>query len=294
MEFDIINEYFNWKNPDKSIILGVGDDCGIFQNPHKMIISTDTFIEGVHFFKGASPADIAYKALAVNLSDIAAMGGVPKYFNLAISLPDINKNWLAEFSKSLQTLANDFNVSLIGGDTTKGCLSITITIIGECEHPLLRSGAKVGDSIFVSGELGGAKLALEQIKKQPTSKEIIDIFALQQLNRPLPQVELGQKIATQNGGKNYANSCIDISDGLVADLGHILKASGVGANLDSSLIPIFNHSNLDYALYGGDDYQLCWTGKHNDFGIKIGKITQCKEFKIDNQVLSNSGGYKHF
>jgi thiamine-monophosphate kinase len=289
MEFNIIDKYFNWKNQDKTIIKSVGDDCAVLnncqKNPKKLIISTDTFIEGVHFFKDTSPSDIAYKSLAVNLSDVSSMGGTPKYFTLNLTLPNFDENWLQKFSKSLKNLADDFNVNLIGGDTTKGNLSITITIIGECENPLMRNGARVGDSIFVSGELGGAKLALEQIKAGKNPNKL----ALQKLNKPFPRVELGQKIS--------ANSCIDISDGLVSDLSHILKSSGVGANLQSANIPVFKGSNLEYALYGGDDYELCWTGKNSDFGIKIGEITTDKTtnktLKLDNKIIEVKG-YNHF
>lgn len=282
MEFNIIDKYFNWKNADKTIIKGVGDDCAIFKNSANLVISTDTLIEGVHFFKNTNAGDIAYKSLAVNLSDIASMGGIPKYFTLNLTLPNFDEKWLNNFSNSLKNLANAFNVSLIGGDTTKGNLSITITIIGECENPMLRSFAKVGDGIFVSGDLGGAKLALEQIKSGETPNRL----ALEKLNRPIPQIKLGQKI--------IANSCIDISDGLVADLGHILKQSGVGANLESRKIPIFKGSNLDYGLYGGDDYELCWTGKNSDYGIKIGEITKDKELKIDGKIIDKNKGYLHF
>jgi thiamine-monophosphate kinase len=282
MEFNIINEYFNWKISDKTIIAGVGDDCAILKNPHTLVVSTDTLNEGVHFFKNTSATHIAYKALAVNLSDIAAMGGDPKYFTLNLTLPIIDKNWLTDFSGSLKNLADEFNVSLIGGDTTKGALSITITIIGECEKPIQRSGAQVGDSIFVSGALGGAKLALESIK----NSQKVSQSALKELYTPVPQVELGKKI--------IANSCIDISDGLVADLGHILTQSGVGAVLQSKKIPIFSGSNLEYALYGGDDYHLCWTGTNSQFGIKIGEITQDTQFKIDDTLLQHHHGYNHF
>lgn len=288
MEFNIIDKYFNWKTVDKDIIKAVGDDCAVFQNSNKLVISTDTFIENVHFFANTSASDIAYKALAVNLSDIAAMGAKPKYFTLNLTLPKIDESWIDEFSTSLKNLANEFNVSLIGGDTTKGDLSITITIIGECENPLLRSSAKVGDGVFVSGELGGAKLGLEQIKQGKTP----DKLALKKLNRPQPQIELGLQL------RGIATSCIDISDGLVQDLGHILEQSNVGANIESGKIPVFSGSNLEYALYGGDEYRLCFTASvHQVKEIKnitqIGEINNSNIFTLDNKPVKIQG-YNHF
>lgn len=288
MEFNIINKYFNWKADDKTIITAIGDDCAVLKNPNKLAISTDTFTEGVHFFANTAASDIAYKALAVNLSDIAAMSGVPKYFTLNLTLPHIDEDWISEFSTSLKNLANTFNVSLIGGDTTKGNLSITITIIGECESPVLRSGAKAGDGIFVSGELGGAKLALEQIKQGKTPNKL----ALERLNLPKPQIDLGFSL------KGIATSCIDISDGLVQDLAHILEQSGVGANLNSSDIPIFTDSSLKNALYGGDEYELCWTANVNKVkSIKnitqIGEINDSKILTLDNKPIKIQG-YNHF
>ena len=288
MEFNIINKYFTWEFNDKSVINSVGDDCAVIKNTKQLTISTDTFIEGVHFFKNTPAKLIAYKALAVNLSDLAAMGSKPKYFTLALTLPNLEHKWLQEFSNSLKKLAQEFDISLIGGDTTKGKLSITITVIGEGESLLRRSGAKVGDSIFVSGDLGGAKLALQQIK----SKQKIKKNALKKLQKPLPRIELGVLL------NSIATSCIDISDGLIADLSHILKQSKVGAEINSKQIPIFKGSNLEYALYGGDDYQLCFTAnlkevKHILDISKIGEITNGDNLRIDGEINTQSG-YLHF
>lgn len=288
MEFDIIAQYFQWQTTDKSIIQAVGDDCAIIQNPQKLIISTDTLVAGVHFFYDAQPKDIAYKALMVNLSDIAAMGGVPKYFTLNLTLPEVNNKWLQYFAQSLQDVAKKYNISLIGGDTTKGALSITITIIGEAETPILRSGARVGDGIFVSGVLGGAALALEQLQQHNTPTPA----SLKRLLRPTARLILGQELST------LATSCIDISDGLTQDLSHILHASQMGADLWSKEIPLFAGSTLEHALYGGDDYELCFTAPvdsvaHIDDITHIGMVNNSNFLTVDGTPLTPQG-YQHF
>ncbi len=259
-EFDLIEKYFNWKNLE-SDILGVGDDCALISiDAHQQIAtSVDTLIEDVHFPKNTSPKDIAYKALAVNLSDLAAMGATPKYFTLALTLPEFNEYWLQEFSGSLKSLSSQYNIALVGGDTTKGKLSITINATGVVSQntAMLRSGAQVGDYIFVSNTLGDAALAWHQLQqgKEP-SKGL-----LQQFNRPQPQVELGKVLV------DIANSCIDISDGLEQDLSHILNSSNVGARINISDLPLsdelitYIENSYDWCLplSGGDDYELCFT-----------------------------------
>ena len=225
-EFQLIQKYFNWPLTDPTIELGVGDDAAIFNldSVYQLVTSTDTLLEGVHFFKDASPEDIAYKALAVNLSDIAAMGAIAKYFTLAITLPKLDEIWLKNFSLSLRETSKKYNVSLIGGDTTRGPLNITITMMGVVEKSkaIKRSGANNGDNIYISGEIGDAALCLKKINEgeQPDKTEIV------KLNRPIPRLNLGHAL---NG---IASSCIDISDGLEQDLSHIIKASKVGAIID--------------------------------------------------------------
>lgn len=280
-EFDLIQKYFGWG-------VDIGDDCAIISLPEKGITSIDTLIQGVHFFANTTPADIAYKALAVNLSDIAAMGGVPKYFTLALSLPNIDEKWLDEFCVSLKNIAQQYNVSLVGGDTTKGDLSISISIMGYAKKPLLRSGAKVGDGVFVSGDLGGAALALEALKnnKIPNNK------ALKKLNRPIPRLNLGQRL------NPIANACIDISDGLTQDLSHILNRSNVGAEIQADKIPIFPKASMAQALGGGDDYELCFTGDISRIralqGVyQIGIITQKMGLRIDGK-LTKPQAFQHF
>ena len=307
-EFELIQNYFNWPLSDSTIELGIGDDAAIFDldSGYQLVTSTDTLSEGVHFFKDTSPEDIAYKSLAVNLSDIAAMGATAKYFTLAITLPKLDETWLEHFSKSLKEASKKYNVSLIGGDTTRGALNITITMMGVVEKSkaIKRSGARHGDNIYVSGEIGDAALCLKKINagERPHKAELI------KLNRPIPRIELGSAL------KGIANSCIDISDGLEQDLSHIIKASKVGAMVAIQELPLsqsmikYIESNDDWALplCGGDDYELCFTAPENFYSeiiniaefckikiTKIGVINDSKDLKIkgyDGQGQS----YKHF
>jgi len=278
-EFDLIESYFNWPITDSNLELGIGDDAALFclNSEEQLVVSTDTLSEGVHFFKDASPIDVSYKSLAVNLSDIAAMGAVPKYFTLSLTIPTFNHDWLQQFSVSLKDASQLFNVSLIGGDTTKGPLNITITMMGSIEKSMAirRSGAKNGDDIYVSGNLGDAALCLKKINEgvRPTQNQ------LNKLNRPIPRIELGSAL------KNVASSCIDISDGLEQDLSHILKSSKVGAKIDIKSLPL-GDSTKEYikktddwslALCGGDDYELCFTADKS-MKLKINKLSD--NFKI--------------
>lgn len=253
-EFDLIAKYFDWD-------ADIGDDCAII-NPTpdtQLVTSVDTLIQGVHFPHNTTAGDIAYKALAVNLSDLAAMGATPKYFTLALTLPELDEAWLREFSTSLKALARTHNIDLIGGDTTKGALSITINVMGEVPagKALLRSSAQTGDLIFVSGTLGAAALAWQQIEQGDTPSD----FCLGRFNRPTARIALGQQLI------GIANACIDISDGLEQDLSHILKCSNVGASINLADIPVSDEvrtyavQTQDWclALAGGDDYELCFS-----------------------------------
>ena len=305
-EFDLINTYFNWANSNNNI-LGVGDDCALVPGNQQLATSVDTLVAGVHFLETTPARDIAYKALAVNLSDLAAMGAKPYYFTLALTLPKIDHPWLEEFSSALKSCAQHYQIDLVGGDTTQGPLSITINITGTlpADKALLRSGAQVGDQIFVSNTLGDAALAWWQIQqgKQPSDT------LLAQLHRPQPQVELGQELL------EIANSCIDISDGLEQDLSHILKHSGVGAQLDLEAIPlsaevsdyINTSENWCMALAGGDDYELCFTaptkqcaaieqlGKTLGISLSnIGVITQTPGLQYLDGFEQSCASYQHF
>ena len=227
-----------------------------------MLVSIDTLNQGIHFTEHYSAYDIAYKALAVNLSDIAAMGGQPCWFTLALSLPAVDEAWLREFSQGLAALATQHHVALVGGDTTKGPLSITIQIAGTAPpgKSLCRHGAKLEDDIYVTGYLGDAAAGLlaSQTNLSFTSEQ--KAYFLQRLQQPTPRVELGMAL------RDIANACIDVSDGLAADLSHMLDKSRVGAQLDISALPCSPalqsaalSQKTDLALYGGDDYELCFT-----------------------------------
>jgi len=260
-EFDLIRKYFTWSIKDPSVALGVGDDAALFslEQGYQLVTTTDTLTEGIHFSENAPAKDIAHKSLAVNLSDIAAMGAKAKYFTLAISLPKIDRSWLREFSDSLRQLSERYEVSLIGGDTTRGPLNITITMIGivESSKALTRSGAQPGDGVYVSGSIGDAGFCFWKLSNDfvPSNQE------LERLNCPIPRIELGLEL------KSLASACIDISDGLEQDLSHILEASSVGAVVEVNKIPLSEalHAHVkdtdDWSipLCGGDDYELCFT-----------------------------------
>ena len=260
-EFDLIRKYFTWPIKDPSVALGVGDDAALFslEQGYQLVTTTDTLIEGVHFSASTPAKDIAHKSLAVNLSDIAAMGAKAKYFTLAISLPKIDQSWLKEFSDSLKQLSERYEVSLIGGDTTRGSLNITITMIGivESSKALTRSGARPGDGVYVSGRIGDAGFCFWKLSNGLVSSN----QELKRLNCPTPRIELGLAL------QNLASACIDISDGLEQDLSHILKASSVGAVIEVKKIPVSealhvhvkDTNDWSIPLCGGDDYELCFT-----------------------------------
>ena len=269
-EFDLIARYFT--RPARRAVLGVGDDCALLQPAPGMqlAISSDMLVEGHHFFPDVDPAALGHKALAVNLSDLAACGATPLAFTLALALPSIDEAWLQGFSNGLWALADQHGCELIGGDTTQGPLNICITVFGEVPRgqALLRSGARVGDDLYVSGTLGDARLALDALlgKLSLSPDELAQ--ARQRLEQPTPRVALGQAL------RGIATAAIDISDGLVGDLGHLLKASRVGARIDTSIAinliadslhkicpnGLFDASKiLEYVLAGGDDYELAFT-----------------------------------
>ena len=252
--------------------MGVGDDCALI-NPTpgmQLAVSSDMLVEGRHFFSDVSPYSLGHKALAVNLSDLAACGAAPVAFTLALALPSVNEAWLQEFSRGMWALADAHGCELIGGDTTQGPLNICITVFGEVPRgqALLRSGARVGDDIYVSGTLGDARLVLEALQGKIELPADVLAQTRQRLEQPTPRVALGTAL------RGIATSCIDVSDGLVGDLSHILKASSVGACVDTevtiNLIAARAHINwptalfdtqkqLKMALSGGDDYELAFT-----------------------------------
>ncbi|MYM69961.1 thiamine-phosphate kinase [Pseudoduganella sp. FT55W] len=267
-EFDLIKEYFQRPHHATRAALGIGDDCALIAPTPGMqtAISSDMLVEGRHFFAGEDPLRLGHKALAVNLSDLAAMGARPVGFTLALALPEANRAWLQGFSQGLFALADAFNIELIGGDTTKGPLNICITVFGELRpgQALRRSAARAGDDIWISGTLGDARLALAGYRLElPQPLEAADQRAAAvRMHTPTPRVELGVLLAEQG----LAHAAIDISDGLIGDLGHILKLSKVGATLNVDALPagdVLATQGIGlrraYTAAGGDDYELCFT-----------------------------------
>lgn len=315
-EFDIIKQYFTRNSPEnKSVHLGVGDDAAITSIPAGMeqVIAIDTLVENIHFTENTPAEEIAYKALAVNLSDLAAMGATPAWFTLALTLPEVSESWLAGFSKGLFNLAEQFRIPLIGGDTTHGPLTISIQVAGFVPHgkALLRSGAQAGDHIFVTGYIGDGCAGLAIQKTGPEDDD--DHYLLQRLHKPVPRIAFGQLLI------GIANACIDISDGLLADVSHILEASGKGASVFLDKIPLsdacrkkqnqLNLSRLQLAQ-GGDDYELCFSVPGNKLSMlectcnesglnvtEIGIIEQESGLRCyDNTKLLEveDTGYQHF
>lgn len=262
-EFDLIAHYFT--RPARRTVLGVGDDAALVRvrDGKELVVAADMLLAGRHFFHEDDAAGVGHKSLAVNLSDMAAMGATPRWALLSIALPEADERWIKHFSQGLFALADAHGVALIGGDTTKGPLTIAITILGEVERgqALRRSGAKAGDDIWVSGTLGDAALALAHLKRGIGLAPHAAATLLPRLHLPTPRVKLGQKLL------GLAHSAIDISDGLLADLGHILEASKVGAQIDVGAVPVsptlrgyLEHDAARQAvLAGGDDYELCFT-----------------------------------
>lgn len=318
-EFDIIKKYFTFPPSRDDVLIAGGDDCAGVTVPEatQLLITTDMLIAGVHFPENTSAEDIAYKSVMVNLSDLAAMGASPAWITLAISLPEVDESWLAAFSKQLYAVLSRFNVSLIGGDTTKGALSITVTAMGFCTRDkiLRRDQARAGDKIFVSGELGDAAVGLHAVMNNLDDAKLLP--CIHKLNRPEARVAFAEDLA------QYAICAIDISDGLVADLGHIISASNCGARIYLSKIPVssaslyfFQHYQrnvIDWSmlLTQGDDYELCFTlnekyvSEVNALAIRhqlqiscIGEITSsaglhCIDVNNENRDFPNTG-FKHF
>jgi thiamine-monophosphate kinase len=269
-EFDLIARYF--ARPARRSPLGTGDDCALLAPAPGMqlAVSSDMLVEGRHFLSTVDPVRLGHKALAVNLSDLAACGARPLAFTLALSLPAVDESWLAGFSRGLFALAEAHDCELVGGDTTRGPLNICITVFGEVPAgaALLRSGARAGDDLWVSGTLGDARLALEVFRGTlGLPGELFDI-ARQRMETPTPRTALGQAL------RRIATSAVDVSDGLLGDLNHILRASGVGARVDADAAvacmllpthPLAAEASLDPALLrvcalsGGDDYELVFT-----------------------------------
>jgi len=308
-EFSLIEKYFSQQATSRDdVVLGIGDDAAVMQLApnEQLVVSTDTLVEGVHFPKDTSAFDIGYKLMAVNLSDLASMGAQPRWASLALCLPESNEVWLEEFSAGLFELADKYSVQLIGGDTTRGPLTLSLTLQGTVTENqyLSRAGAQTGDAIFVSGQLGDAGLALRQL----LAKQKVTTACLTRLNRPTPRIELGQALL------GVAHAAIDISDGLLADLGHILEASQLGAEIQLENLPLSDDVSSDVLdgdwslpLNAGDDYELCFTLPESAIGqlqsqhcllTRIGTVVAEKGLacitSTGKQLELPVSGYDHF
>lgn len=274
MEFELIERYFTVANVQRDdVVLGVGDDAAILTPPagYELVISTDTLVSGVHFFSDVDPCSLGHKVLAVNLSDLAAMGAQPAWTTLALTLPQVNEHWLSGFSQGFTKLAHQYGVQLIGGDTTRGPLAITVQVMGfvAAGAAFRRDAAMPDDLIYVTGTLGDAGLALQAIQQSLSlPKSDLDELRLR-LEQPMPRIV--EALALHG----IVNAAIDLSDGLLSDLGHILQASGVGAVVNLESLPLssaFKRCQHGQSaaqlssrcwqmlpLSGGDDYELCFT-----------------------------------
>ncbi len=315
-EFDLINQFFKQGTVKRDdVLLGIGDDCAILSPPpgRQLAVSTDTLISGVHFPENTAAEDIGYKSLAVNLSDLAAMGAEPAWASLAITLPAADQSWLKRFMLGFNELASKYKVALIGGDTTRGPLSITVNITGfvKPENLLRRNQAKHGDKIFVTGTLGDAGIGLNAVLNNLPLDHGLN-YCIKRLNRPRPQIEAGLLLSP------FSVAAIDISDGLLADLKHICIASQCGAIVNLENLPLSdallqyynNQPDWQPILGGGDDYELCFTSSQNNVeDIKnilqlnkidiscIGEITDSLEVNclFNNQLVDiQHDGYNHF
>ncbi len=313
-EFDLIRRHFTWPAARRDVTLGVGDDAALLQVPagHELAVSVDTLVAGVHFPQETPAGALGHKALAVNLSDLAAMGADPAWATLALTLPEADDTWVAEFSAGFQALAREYPVDLVGGDTTRGPLSVTVQVMGLVPQgkALRRSGARAGDGIYVTGTLGdgalGLRLLAQQSEIDPAGQRLVE-----RLMRPRPRIQAGIAL------RHSAHAAIDISDGLLADLGHVLDASGVGARIHLAQLPLSDEflavsgEVIDWSLplSGGDDYELLFTMPPDmEFLIgtqpggvrwtRIGTVERSAGLHVedmDGQPMSLSRfGYQHF
>jgi len=316
-EFQLIECYFSNRGPTRrDVKLGIGDDCALVQPAENksIAISCDTLVENVHFFPDIPAAALGYKALAVNLSDLAAMGAEPAWMTLALTLPEVNEAWLSGFSEGLFEAADYYGIALIGGDTTRGPRAINITVHGQVPQgkALTRHGAKAGDWIYVTGTLGDSALGLDIIRGDQHARAEHKEFLINRHYRPTPRVLAGQSL------RSLASSAIDLSDGFISDIGHILKASQVGAIVDVANIPlsramkdtVSEEHALGYALTGGEDYELLFTVPEAQKGaletalshagtkfVRVGQISAGTKLKLQlngEPFTPPYHGFEHF
>ena len=313
-EFDLIKRYFDRSELQSgpAMALGIGDDCALLNIPQgsQLAVTSDTLLAGTHFFADMAPGQIAQRCLAASVSDLAAMGATPAWFNLCLTLPHAEPQWLADFSQGLAAQASACGISLAGGDTTKGPLSISIHAMGwvPLGQALTRHGAQIDDAILVSGYLGDSAAGLSIMQAQRQSQDYLS----RRYWQPTPRLVLGQWL------RQKASACIDVSDGLVQDLKHILTASDCGADLQIQQLPLSSqllaHVSLaqgqDFALSGGEDFELCFTlpQRHVAAALAhadtsgtpitvIGKISEtkgCRVWHADGSAYEAKQGYQHF
>lgn len=308
-EFSLIQRYFSGHDAGEGVLLGIGDDAALLQLPadESLVVTTDMLVAGRHFSESTAPFDIGWKSLAVNLSDLAAMGATPRWVTLALSLPSVDESWLAAFADGFFALARSADVALVGGDTTRGPLTISVTAMGSVPvgKALRRVGARAGDGIYVSGVPGEAALALQQVLTGLVCAPVLRA----RLDRPVPRVELGQAL------RGIASAALDVSDGLAQDLGHVLKRSGVGAELYLEALPqsadlarLADKERWALQLGGGDDYELCFTvpaereaqvAALSDHLLlsRIGQVTEgsgIRYFHEGRSVVLDISGFNHF
>ena len=315
-EFEIIARYFTRRGKRKDVLLGVGDDAAVLQVPNdrRLVAAVDTIVEGVHFPHDSAASDIGYRALAVNISDIAAMGAVPTWFTLSLSLPAVDERWLEQFAAGMFALADVYGMELVGGDTVKGPLVVTVQIFGlvETDRWLTRSGGKPGDLVFVSGVPGEAAMGLALVQHKLQSADITSGTLLQQrFSRPEPRVHLGRCL------RKHASAAQDVSDGLLTDLSKLCAASDCGAHLDIETLPrsaamnalLTREAQEPFILGGGDDYELLFTvpperALQTEAAIAsevrctpIGRLVEEKRgrcFRGGCEVGVSAPGYDHF
>jgi thiamine-monophosphate kinase len=313
-EIGIIRRWFSGLTPRRpDVVLGIGDDAALLEVParHELAVSTDTLVEGVDFPAGADAYDVGFKALAVNLSDLAAMGAEPRWATLALTMPSADDGWLERFAAGFREIAGQFNVALVGGDLGRGPLNVTVQIMGvvPAGTALRRDAARVGDLVYVTGELGGAALALRLLgagaRPSPES--------LQRLYRPMPRVVAGSRL------RAVAHAAIDVSDGLCLDLARVAEASGVGAEIELDRVPVCEDvlaigdrdERMRLALATGDDYELCFTAPPDSDRLlaalgtqialpvtRIGMITSREgvrwRWRDGSEFHPDGAGYQHF
>lgn len=324
-EFELIRQYFMplaWLHGSDSIIVGPGDDCAVQRVPvgSDLVFSIDTLVEGVHFPLCYRADYLGWRSLAVAASDLAAMGADPACFTLAVTLPEADESWLRDFASGLGKAAESFGLVLAGGDTTRGPLALSLQVHGLVPRgaAIRRSGAKPGDLVVVSGTLGDAGAALDYLEahgcleaqgsRDVQSPSTDEEFVLERYHHPVPRLTLGVAL------RNLATAAIDVSDGLLADLGHILEASSVGASIERARVPVSpaltrlkGLAARDYALYSGDDYELCatipeasWAGAPSSLKQQltvIGVIEPARGLRLDGAAVvseSDAVGFDHF